>query len=136
MLRTGLSALLLLGAWAAAGPSTASAAPIDSTEAPASAALLTAMQRDFGLTEGEAVARLADEKAATALEPKAQRAAGSAFGGSWFDARTGKLVVAVTNAARPRPYGPPVPTPGSSNTRRSSSTRRRRASTPCPHRPA
>ncbi len=100
MLRTGLSALLLLGAWAAAGPSTASAAPADSTEAPASAALLTAMQRDFGLTEGEAVARLADEKAATALEPKAQRAAGSAFGGSWFDAKTGKLVVAVTNAAK------------------------------------
>ncbi|MCX4522858.1 S1 family peptidase [Streptomyces anulatus] len=100
VLRTGLSALLLLGAWAAAGPSTASAAPIDSTEAPASAALLTAMQRDFGLTEGEAVARLADEKAATALEPKAQRAAGSAFGGSWFDARTGKLVVAVTNAGK------------------------------------
>lgn len=98
MLRTGLSALLLLGAWAAAGPSTASAAPTDSAEAPASAALLTAMQRDFGLTEGEAVARLADEKAATALEPKVRRAAGSAFGGSWFDAKTGKLVVAVTNA--------------------------------------
>lgn len=100
MLRTGLSALLLLGAWAAAGPSTASAAPTDSTEVPASGALLTAMQRDFGLTEGEAVARLADEKAATALEPKAQRAAGSAFGGSWFDAKTGKLVVAVTKAGK------------------------------------
>ncbi|MFF0192169.1 S1 family peptidase [Streptomyces anulatus] len=100
VLRTGLSALLLVGAWAAAGPSTASAAPTDSAEAPASSALLTAMQRDFDLTEGEAVARLADEKAATALEPKAQRAAGSAFGGSWFDARTGKLVVAVTNAGK------------------------------------
>ncbi|MEV2262813.1 S1 family peptidase [Streptomyces anulatus] len=100
VLRTGLSALLLLGAWAAAGPSTASAAPTDSTEVPASGALLTAMQRDFGLTEGEAVARLADEKAATALEPKAQRAAGSAFGGSWFDAKTGKLVVAVTKAGK------------------------------------
>lgn len=100
MLRTGLSALLLLGAWAVAGPSTASAAPTDSTEAPASGALLTAMQRDFGLTRGEAVARLADEKAATALEPKAQRAAGSAFGGSWFDAKTGKLVVAVTTAGK------------------------------------
>lgn len=100
MLRTGLSALLLLGAWAAAGPSSASAAPADSAEAPASAALLAAMQRDFGLTEGEVVARLADEKAATALESTAQRAAGSAFGGSWFDARTGKLVVAVTNAEK------------------------------------
>ncbi|WP_179233680.1 S1 family peptidase [Streptomyces sp. CS057] len=100
VLRTGLSALLLVGAWAAAGPTTASAAPADSTKAPASAALLTAMQRDFGLTEGEAVARLADEKAATALEPKVRRAAGSAFGGSWFDAKTGKLVVAVTNAGK------------------------------------
>ncbi|MFI1931488.1 S1 family peptidase [Streptomyces sp. NPDC020330] len=100
VLRTGLSALLLLGAWAAAGPSSASAAPVGSAEAPASAALLTAMQRDLGLTEGEAVERLADEKAATALEPKAQRAAGSAFGGSWFDAKTGKLVVAVTNAEK------------------------------------
>ncbi|OKJ09739.1 peptidase S1 [Streptomyces sp. TSRI0261] len=100
MLRAGLSALLLVGAWAAAGPSTASAAPTDSTQAPASSALLTAMQRDFGLTEGEAVARLADEKAATALEPKVRRAAGSAFGGSWFDAKTGKLVVAVTNAGK------------------------------------
>ncbi|MFI7288486.1 S1 family peptidase [Streptomyces anulatus] len=100
VLRTGLSALLLLGAWAAAGPSSASAAPTDSAEAPASTALLAAMQRDLGLTGGEAVARLADEKAATALEPKAQRAAGSAFGGSWFDAKTGKLVVAVTNAEK------------------------------------
>ncbi|WP_203685422.1 alpha-lytic protease prodomain-containing protein [Streptomyces sp. SID14515] len=100
VLRTGLSALLLLGAWAAAGPSSASAAPTDSAQAPASAALLTAMQRDLGLSEGQARARLADEKAATALEPKVQRAAGSAYGGSWFDAKTGKLVVAVTDAAK------------------------------------
>ncbi|MFI1223672.1 MULTISPECIES: S1 family peptidase [unclassified Streptomyces] len=100
VLRTGLSALLLLGAWAAAGPSSASAAPADSAQAPASAALLAGMQRDLGLSEGEAVARLADEKAATALEPKAQRAAGSAYGGSWFDAGTGKLTVAVTDAGK------------------------------------
>ncbi|WP_206433919.1 S1 family peptidase [Streptomyces sp. ADI98-10] len=100
VLRTGLSALLLLGAWAAAGPSSASAAPADSAQAPASAALLTAMQRDLGLSEGQARARLADERAATALEPKVRRAAGSAYGGSWFDAKAGKLVVAVTNAEK------------------------------------
>lgn len=100
MLRTGLSALLLLGAWTAAGPSSASAAPTDSAAPPASAALLSAMQRDFGLSEGEAVARLADEKAATALEPKAERAAGAAYGGSWLDAKTGRLTVAVTNAEK------------------------------------
>ncbi|MFF8555873.1 S1 family peptidase [Streptomyces sp. NPDC015501] len=100
LLRTGLSALLLVGAWAAAAPSSASAAPAESAQAPASTALLAAMQRDFGISESEAVARLADEKAATALEPKAQRAAGSAFGGAWIDANSRKLVVGVTNAAK------------------------------------
>ncbi|MEW2071701.1 S1 family peptidase [Streptomyces sp. NPDC007346] len=100
VLRTGLSALLVLGAWTAAGPSTASAAPADSAELPASAALLSAMQRDLGLTEGQARTRLAEEKAATALEPKAQRAAGSAYGGSWFDPASGKLTVAVTDAGK------------------------------------
>ncbi|MFE8974514.1 MULTISPECIES: S1 family peptidase [Streptomyces] len=99
-LRTGLSALLVLGAWTAVGPSAASAAPADSAELPASAALLSAMQRDLGLTEGQARTRLAQEKAATALEPKAQRAAGSAYGGSWFDSATGKLTVAVTDAGK------------------------------------
>ncbi len=102
MLRTGLSALLILGAWTAAGPSTASAAPApnESAELPASAALLSAMERDLGLSESQARTRLAEEKAATALEPKARRAAGSAFGGSWFDPATGKLTVAVTDAGK------------------------------------
>ncbi|MFJ1589213.1 S1 family peptidase [Kitasatospora albolonga] len=103
VLRTGLSALLVLGAWAAVGPSAATAAPASgsaSAELPASPALLSAMQRDLGLTESQARTRLAEEKAATALEPKAQRAAGSAYGGSWFDASTGRLTVAVTDAGK------------------------------------
>ncbi|WP_222314006.1 S1 family peptidase [Streptomyces cavourensis] len=106
-LRTALSALLVVGAWTAVGPATASAAPVDSAtsapsaaELPASAALLSAMQRDLGLTEAQARTRLAEEKAATALESKAQRAAGAAYGGSWFDAKTGKLTVAVTDAGK------------------------------------
>ncbi|WP_432148509.1 S1 family peptidase [Streptomyces sp. bgisy029] len=106
-LRTALSALMVVGAWTAVGPATASAAPTDSVtsatsaaELPASAALLSAMQRDLGLTEAQARTRLAEEKAATALEPKAQRAAGSAYGGSWFDSATGKLTVAVTDAGK------------------------------------
>ncbi|MFJ7327423.1 S1 family peptidase [Streptomyces cyaneofuscatus] len=103
-LRTALSALMVVGAWTAVGPATASAAPTDSAtsaaELPASAALLSAMQRDLGLTEGQARTRLAQEEAATALEPKAQRAAGSAYGGSWFDSATGKLTVAVTDAGK------------------------------------
>ncbi|WP_030978673.1 S1 family peptidase [Streptomyces sp. NRRL S-1824] len=112
-LRTGLSAILLLGAWATAGvapasaadaPSTASAstttssfASASTTKAPASAGLLSAMQKDLGLTASQAKARLTAERTATAVQGKARRAAGPSYGGSWFDPATGKLTVAVTS---------------------------------------
>ncbi|MFF5897007.1 S1 family peptidase [Streptomyces argenteolus] len=103
MVRTGLSALLIIGTWATAGLTQASAADAPSSAAPqASAGLITAMQRDLGLTEDQAVARITAEKAATALEGKARSAAGAAYGGSWFDADSGKLTVAVTNQASAR----------------------------------
>ncbi|WP_020137032.1 S1 family peptidase [Streptomyces sp. 351MFTsu5.1] len=95
ILRAGLAVLLLLGAGATAATTPATA----EEEAPASAGLLTAMQRDFGLTRQEAVTRLAAEKKATALEPVARKAAGASFGGSWFDADRGTLTVAVTPGA-------------------------------------
>ncbi|MGX1910572.1 S1 family peptidase [Streptomyces phaeochromogenes] len=102
-MRTGLSALLIVGAWAtfAAGPASAAGAPepTRTSGAPASAGLLDAMQRDFGLTKTQAEARLAAEKTATAVESEARRAAGAAYGGSWFDAKSGKLTVAVTAGA-------------------------------------
>ncbi|MFG2348843.1 S1 family peptidase [Streptomyces phaeochromogenes] len=102
-MRTGLSALLIVGAWAtfAAGPASAAGAPepTRTSGAPASAGLLDAMQRDFGLTKTQAEARLAAEKTATAVESDARRAAGAAYGGSWFDAKSGKLTVAVTAGA-------------------------------------
>ncbi|WP_236796905.1 S1 family peptidase [Amycolatopsis sp. GM8] len=62
--------------------------------------LQTAMQRDFGLTAEQVQTRLAQEAAAMNLAPAAQSAAGTAFGGSWYDAATGKLVVGVTDATR------------------------------------
>ncbi|MFJ3583492.1 S1 family peptidase [Streptomyces sp. NPDC090127] len=95
-LRTVLSALLLIATWggAALAPSTAAAA----TPGPeASPGLVTAMQRDLGLTERQARTRLAQEKAAFALQPSAERAAGAAFAGTWFDADSGRLTVAVTS---------------------------------------
>ncbi|UNM12505.1 S1 family peptidase [Streptomyces formicae] len=55
------------------------------------------MQRDLGLTEPQARERLAREKAAFAVEEKAERAAGSSYAGSWFDADSGKLTVAVSD---------------------------------------
>ncbi|WP_299532151.1 S1 family peptidase [uncultured Streptomyces sp.] len=103
-MRTGLCALLLVGALAAAGPFSASAAEADApapsaAARPASAGLLTAMSRDLGLSPAEAKERLAAEKSATALAPVARRAAGAAYGGSWFDAETGRLTVGVTDEA-------------------------------------
>ncbi|WP_217142783.1 S1 family peptidase, partial [Streptomyces sp. AC627_RSS907] len=70
-------------------------------EPAASAGLLEAMRRDFGLTAAEAEDRLAAERRATGLAPEARRAAGNAFGGSWFDADAGRLTVAVTSDAAP-----------------------------------
>lgn len=92
-LRIGLTALLVLGAWGGASLTPAAAAP----EPRLSAGLLTAMQRDLSLTEPQARERIAQERTATALQGKAERAAGDAYGGSWFDASTGRLTVAVTS---------------------------------------
>ncbi|MFS0693106.1 S1 family peptidase [Streptomyces nitrosporeus] len=105
----GLSALLMLGTWAATGP--AQAAPPENpatagarpaSGAPASAGLIEAMQRDLGLTEHQALARIEAEKKATALQDTAREAAGAAYGGSWFDAAEGRLTVAVTDRASAR----------------------------------
>ncbi|MGC0343010.1 alpha-lytic protease prodomain-containing protein [Streptomyces sp. SLBN-8D4] len=92
IMRAGLAVLLLLGVGATAGTVPAAA----DAKQPASAGLLTAMQRDFGLSPEQAVARLAAERKAAALQPKVRRAAGASFGGSWFDAAKGTLTVAVT----------------------------------------
>ncbi|HWU09448.1 MAG TPA: S1 family peptidase [Streptomyces sp.] len=101
MVRTGLSALLIIGAWATAGLTQASAAGSPSSAAPqASSGIITAMQRDLGLTKSQAEARLTAEKRATALQGKARSAAGASYGGSWFDAGSGKLTVAVTDDAK------------------------------------
>ncbi|MFE3598480.1 S1 family peptidase [Streptomyces sp. NPDC059142] len=102
VVRTGLSALLLLGTWVTAGIAPAAATPATGADAkaPASAGMLAAMQKDFGLTESQAVARMAAEKTAAAVETKAKRAAGASYGGAWFNADSGKLTVAVTDAAK------------------------------------
>ncbi|MFD3522949.1 trypsin-like serine protease [Streptomyces sp. NPDC058653] len=111
VVRTGLSALLLVGTWATAGLAPASAATPDSAPASAptsmskaapaaSAGLLTAMQKEFGLTKSQAVARLAAEKTATAVEGEAQRVAGASYGGSWFSAADNRLTVALTDGSK------------------------------------
>lgn len=102
LLRTALSAVLLAGAFATAStvPASAADAPSPAAETPASAGLLKAMQRDLGLSRSEAETRLAAERTAASVEARARKAAGSAWGGAWFDARTNRLTVALTSADR------------------------------------
>ncbi|SDM64634.1 S1 family peptidase [Allokutzneria albata] len=57
--------------------------------------LVPAMQRDLGLTEGQALHRIRQEAAIRAID--AERVAGAAYGGSWFDPAKGKLVIGVTD---------------------------------------
>ncbi|GAA0492628.1 S1 family peptidase [Streptomyces olivaceiscleroticus] len=104
----GVATLLMLGSWAASSALPASAADSptaakapNAAEAPASAGLLQAMEQDFGLTRAQAEDRIAAERRATGIASEARRAAGDAFGGSWFDAGPDRLTVAVTSDATP-----------------------------------
>ncbi|MGW1609995.1 S1 family peptidase [Streptomyces sp. NPDC002285] len=99
----GLAALLVLGSWTAGGTAQATAddsATVADAE-PASPGLLQAMQRDLGLSKKRAEARLAAERTAMDVAPKARKAAGSAYGGSWFDAKSERLTVAATSDTAP-----------------------------------
>lgn len=96
-LRWSLSVLLALGT-CALGLSPVSAAPAQPTETgPLSPGLATALQRDLGLSATQARTRLKQESAAAELAPRAERAAGPAFGGSWYDPERGTLVVGLTD---------------------------------------
>ncbi|MEU7296218.1 S1 family peptidase [Streptomyces exfoliatus] len=101
-LRAAIAALLLTVGLGAAEAGAAGAAPLpEPSAAPhTSAGLLDAMSRDLGLTAAEAEERLSAEKAAVAVEKAARRSAGAAYGGSWFDPASGRLVVAVTDRAQ------------------------------------
>lgn len=74
--------------------------PTAADRAPASSALITAMQQDLGLTKAQATDRLGAEATARTVERAAERAAGASYGGSWFEAESGKLTVAITDDAR------------------------------------
>ncbi|WP_406087700.1 S1 family peptidase [Streptomyces virginiae] len=101
-LRAAVAALLLTVGLGAAQAGVASAVPLpEPAAAPsASAGLLDAMRRDLGLTASQAEERLSAEKAAAAVEKTARQATGGAYGGSWYEPSTGRLVVAVTDRAK------------------------------------
>ncbi|XVS64913.1 S1 family peptidase [Actinosynnema sp. CA-299493] len=97
LLATGTATALSVPAMAApAAPQGAS--PADTESYPAG--LLQAAQRDLGLTAEQVTARLASDTRAGDVEAAARSAVGSAYAGSWINAATGKLVVAVTDSAK------------------------------------
>ncbi|MFI6493067.1 S1 family peptidase [Streptomyces sp. NPDC050564] len=106
VLRVALSAALAVSTAAAALTTQASAADAPTTAsssatgAPGSPALITAMERDLGLSSSQATARLKAEATARAVERAARRAAGGSYGGSWFEAKGGRLTVAIADSAR------------------------------------
>ena len=66
--------------------------------AAASAEVVDAMSRDFGISTAQALTRIRQEKVALKIAPAAQEAAADTYGGSWF--ADGKLVVAVTDPSK------------------------------------
>ncbi|QQQ76847.1 S1 family peptidase [Saccharothrix sp. 6-C] len=97
LLAAGTATALSVPALAApAAPQGAS--PADTESYPAG--LLQAAQRDLGLTAEQVTARLASDTRAGEVESAARSAVGSAYAGSWINAATGKLVVAVTDSAK------------------------------------
>ncbi|ATE55709.1 S1 family peptidase [Actinosynnema pretiosum] len=81
-----LSAVVAGGGTSVAGPD---------LRAQANDAYAAAMGRDLGITEDQARTRVRQEATAMEVDPRARAAAGAAFGGSWFDAERGKLVVGL-----------------------------------------
>lgn len=79
---------------------TAPATIADPAGPPVSPELVTAMQRDLGLTADQAVARLGQEAVAARADSALRDALAGSYGGSYFDANLGKLVVGTTDAAK------------------------------------
>ncbi|MCP3800039.1 S1 family peptidase [Allokutzneria sp. A3M-2-11 16] len=91
------SALLALGSAAALTLPAAAAAPGDTFASPE---MLTAMQRDLGLTAAEATARATNEMKAAEAEAGLRGVLGDSFAGSHFAQGSAKLTVSVTDAAK------------------------------------
>ncbi|WP_187451805.1 S1 family peptidase [Streptomyces parvus] len=93
MLATALVAIAMAGI-----PSTAGAA--DSGRQAARETMLHAMAQDLGTTPQRAAERLRQEEEAARTEQQLHGTLGKNFAGAWFDEKSGRLVVAVTDARR------------------------------------
>jgi streptogrisin C len=93
------AAILAAALWAVTAlPAVATPAAPEPSGPPA--ALLTALQRDLGLSAEDAFTRLSREADGAATERDMQQTLGATFAGAWFDATSGGMVVAITDPAR------------------------------------
>ncbi|RFU83117.1 S1 family peptidase [Streptomyces triticagri] len=98
-LRAGLSTLLLVvGTWGGAAALAPAAAAQPAPEL--SRGLEAAMARDLGITKTQARERLAAERDAAKVAREAEKKAGASYAGSWFDADTERLTVALTSSQK------------------------------------
>lgn len=95
-------AVALATAAALFSPPLASATPVEQPGgAPeVTGAVFEALQRDLGLTAEQVTWQLAAQKAARQLNAELAPRLGADFAGSWYDQKSGKLVVAVSSAKR------------------------------------
>ncbi len=66
---------------------------------PSRVTMLGAMERDLGLSPTQAKARIADELRATKTDRSLRSTLGADYAGAWYDAKSGSLVVAVSDAS-------------------------------------
>jgi streptogrisin C len=92
----GIVAIAIMPADALQTPSAAPAVAADA----ASAQMLSAMQRDLGLSATEARSRLVREASANRVEARLRKALGRAYAGSWLSTDAAALTVAVTDRAK------------------------------------
>ena len=98
--RRAVGAAILAAALGAVTALPAVAAPATPEASGPPAALLTALQRDLGLSAEAAFTRLSREADGAATERDMQQTLGATFAGAWFDATSGGMVVAITDPAR------------------------------------
>ncbi len=102
--RNGFAARAGAAAVLAAGTAAAFALPASAQPAPADVdpGMVQAMERDLGLSGAQAEQRLRSEAAARAVDETVRAELGDSFGGSFYDADKGGLVVSVTDPAQLR----------------------------------
>ncbi|MDB1090312.1 S1 family peptidase, partial [Streptomyces sp. ACA25] len=92
-----IAALTLTAAPAAAGPSPTSLPAPEQAAQELPAGMLHALQRDLGLSQEQAEARVANEYRAGQLEPMLRDQLGSSWAGAWTEGETSELVVATND---------------------------------------